>query len=83
MSFPVGWDDLDRVTPRDFTVRTAVAQLGDADRWAAQLPAPQSLPEDLLEEGRAIPIARVIAMHEGKRRKRAREAEEKATEEKN
>ncbi|MGY4770404.1 non-homologous end-joining DNA ligase (plasmid) [Kribbella sp. CWNU-51] len=82
VSFPVGWDDLDRVTPRDFTVRTAVAQLGGADRWAAQLPAPQSLPEDLLEEGRAIPIARVIAMHEGKRRKRAREAEEKATEEK-
>ena len=74
VSFPVGWDDLDRVTPRDFTVRTAADQLGDADRWAAQLPAPQSLPEDLLEEGRAIPIARVVAMHEGKRRKRAREA---------
>jgi len=71
VSFPVGWDDLDRVTPRDFTIRTAPALLGDADRWAEQLPAPQSLPEDLLEEGRAIPIARVIAMHEGKRRKRA------------
>ncbi|MEU4293871.1 non-homologous end-joining DNA ligase [Kribbella sp. NPDC026596] len=76
VSFPVGWDDLDRVTPRDFTVRTAVDQLGDADRWADQLPAPQTLPEDLLEEGRGIPIARVIAMHEGKRRKRAREAAE-------
>jgi len=75
VSFPVGWDDLDQVTPRDFTVRTAVDQLGDADRWAEQLPAPQTLPEDLLEEGRAIPIARVVAMHEGKRRKRAREAE--------
>ena len=79
VSFPIGWDNLDRVTPRDFTVRTALDQLGDADPWAAQLPAPQSLPEDLLEEGRAIPIARVAAMHEGKRRKRAREAaEEKA-----
>ncbi|MET7281509.1 non-homologous end-joining DNA ligase [Kribbella sp. NPDC005582] len=77
VSFPVGWDDLDRVTPRDFTVRTAVDLLGGADRWADQLPAPQSLPEDLLEEGRAIPIARVVAMHEGKRRKRAqREAEQ-------
>ncbi|GAB3928723.1 ATP-dependent DNA ligase [Kribbella albertanoniae] len=76
VSFPVGWDDLDRVTPRDFTVRTAVDQLAGADRWASQLPEPQSLPEDLLEEGRAIPIARVVAMHEGKRRKRAqREAE--------
>ncbi len=77
VSFPIGWDDLDQVTPRDFTVRTALDRLGDADPWAAQLPAPQSLPEDLLEEGRAIPIARVIAMHEGKRRKRAREAAEK------
>ncbi len=79
VSFPVGWDDLDRVTPRDFTVRTAPALLGDADRWADQLPAPQSLPEDLLEEGRAIPIARVVAMHEGKRRKRAQQAAENPT----
>jgi DNA primase len=79
VSFPVGWDDLDRVTPRDFTVRTAPGLLGDADRWADQLPAPQALPEDLLEEGRAIPVARVAAMHEGKRRKRAREAAEKTT----
>ncbi|MFB6726185.1 non-homologous end-joining DNA ligase [Kribbella sp. NPDC056345] len=77
VSFPVGWDDLDRVTPRDFTVRTAVDLLAGTDRWASQLPEPQSLPEDLLEEGRAIPIARVVAMHEGKRRKRAqREAEQ-------
>ncbi len=77
VSFPVGWDDLDRVTPRDFTVRNAVDQLAGVDRWASQLPEPQSLPEDLLEEGRAIPIARVVAMHEGKRRKRAqREAEQ-------
>jgi bifunctional non-homologous end joining protein LigD len=76
VSFPVGWDDLDRVTPRDFTIRTAPGLLGDADRWADQLPAPQSLPEDLLEEGRAIPIARVVAMHEGKRRKRAQQAAE-------
>jgi DNA ligase D len=79
VSFPVGWDDLDRVTPRDFTIRTAPALLGDADRWADQLPEPQSLPEDLLEEGRAIPIARVVAMHEGKRRKRAAQAAEKPT----
>jgi bifunctional non-homologous end joining protein LigD len=28
-----------------------------------------------VEEGRAIPVARVQAMHEGKRRKRAREAQ--------
>jgi DNA ligase D-like protein (predicted polymerase) len=80
VSYPVGWDDLESVTPRDFTVRNAIQLLGDADPWADQLPAPQDLPEDLLEEGRAIPVARVVAMHEGNRRKRAREAAEKAGE---
>jgi len=80
VSYPVGWDDLESVTPRDFTVRNAIQLLGDADPWADQLPAPQDLPEDLLAEGRAIPVARVVAMHEGKRRKRAREAEEKSDE---
>ncbi|MEU4602144.1 non-homologous end-joining DNA ligase [Kribbella sp. NPDC023972] len=79
VSFPVGWDDLDRVTPRDFTIRTAPDLLNNADRWAEQLPAPQTLPEDLLEEGRGIPVARVAAMHEGKRRKRAQQAAENPT----
>ena len=37
------------------------------------MPAPQRLPAELVEEGRAIPIARVQAMHEGKRRARERE----------
>ncbi|HMC04396.1 MAG TPA: ATP-dependent DNA ligase, partial [Actinomycetota bacterium] len=32
----------------------------------------QALPPDLVEEGRAIPAARVQAMHEGRRRARAR-----------
>jgi hypothetical protein len=36
------------------------------------MPAPQALPADLIEEGRGIPIARVAAMHEGKRRARAK-----------
>jgi hypothetical protein len=36
------------------------------------MPAPQPLSETLVEEGRAIPVARVQAMHEGKRRARAR-----------
>ncbi len=40
------------------------------------MPAPQSLPAELIEEGRTIPIARVQAMHEGKRRARARRQEE-------
>jgi bifunctional non-homologous end joining protein LigD len=71
VSFPVAWDDLGAVTPADFTIRTAIGVLADNDPWRAALPAPQRLPEDLLDEGRAIPVARVVAMHEGKRRKRA------------
>jgi bifunctional non-homologous end joining protein LigD len=74
VSFPVGWDDLDRVSPRDFTIRNAAALVADHDPWAEQLPAPQHLSADLIEEGRAIPVARVAAMHEGKRRARARRA---------
>jgi hypothetical protein len=38
------------------------------------MPKAQHLSDALLEEGRAIPIARVQAMHEGKRRARARKA---------
>jgi DNA ligase D-like protein (predicted polymerase) len=72
VSFPVAWADLDRVTPADFTVRTAARLLGAGDPWAERLPAPQALPAALVEEGRAIPVARVQAMHEGKRRARAR-----------
>jgi DNA ligase D-like protein (predicted polymerase) len=72
VSFPVPWDDLDGVTPGDFTVRTAVDLLAGRDAWADLLPAPQTLPADLVEEGHTIPIARVVAMHEGKRRARER-----------
>lgn len=72
VSFPVGWDELDDVSPGDFTVHTALERLGDADPWAAQMPDPQALPAELIEEGRAIPVARVQAMHEGKRRARAK-----------
>jgi DNA ligase D len=72
VSFPVAWDELDRVAPADFTVHTAARLVADGDPWADHMPAPQRLPADLIEEGRAIPIARVQAMHEGKRRARAR-----------
>jgi hypothetical protein len=71
VSFPVSWDDLDRIDPRDFTLANAVAQL-DGDPWQASLPAPQRLPTELVAEGHDIPIARVQAMHEGKRRARER-----------
>ena len=72
VSFPVSWDDLDGVAPPDFTVHTALQHLGDNDPWAEQMPAPQALRAELIEEGHAIPVARVQAMHEGKRRARTR-----------
>ena len=71
VSFPVAWDELDRVQPRDFTVRTAVRLVAERDPWLGGLPE-QELSRDLIEEGHAIPVARVQAMHEGKRRARAR-----------
>jgi bifunctional non-homologous end joining protein LigD len=72
VSFPVPWDELDRLVPNDFTVRTAAALVAERDPWRARMPRPQRLPADLVAEGHAIPIARVQAMHEGKRRARAR-----------
>jgi bifunctional non-homologous end joining protein LigD len=72
VSFPVHWDELDRVTPADFTVRTVPGLVAGGEPWAGQLPGPQVLSQDLIEEGHTIPIARVQAMHEGKRRARAR-----------
>ncbi|MDT7666321.1 MAG: bifunctional non-ous end joining protein LigD, partial [Pseudonocardiales bacterium] len=72
VSFPVPWDELDQVSPADFTVHTAARLLGDRDPWVEAMPAAQPLSAELIEEGRAIPIARVQAMHEGKRRARAR-----------
>jgi len=68
ISHPVAWDDLNDVAPGDFTIRTPV----DGDPWAELMPAPQALDPGLIEEGRTIPVARVQAMHEGKRRARAK-----------
>jgi DNA ligase D-like protein (predicted polymerase) len=73
VSFPVDWSDLDRVRPADFTVHTAIDALAGRDPWASTMPAPQRLPIDLIEHGRTIPVARVAAMHEGKRRARQRQ----------
>ncbi|MCT2583734.1 DNA polymerase domain-containing protein [Actinophytocola gossypii] len=73
VSFPVAWADADDVHPNDFTLKNAAALLGDRDPWAEALPEPQELPADLVAEGHEIPVARVAAMHEGKRRKRAAE----------
>ena len=70
VSYPVGWAALDDVVPSDFTVHTAIERLGESDPWAGQLPDAQHLPDELVAEGHTIPIARVQAMHEGKRRAR-------------
>ena len=76
VSFPVGWDELDDVRPGDFTIRNAPDLLdARADCWQARMPSPQTLPADLLAEGHEIPVPRVVAMHEGKRRARARRQE--------
>ncbi len=74
VSFPVAWDTLDDIAPADFTLHTALGHLGNDDPWAAQMPAPQQLSTELIVEGRAIPVARMQAMHEGKRRARARKS---------
>ena len=58
---------------------TAAGLLGERDPWAEALPEPQRLAADLVAEGHAIPVARVQAMHEGKRRKRAAAGREEAT----
>ena len=71
VSFPVAWADLDGAAPGDFTLRTALERLGDRDPWAEAMPAPQALADDLVAEGSEIPVARVQAMHEGKRRARS------------
>jgi bifunctional non-homologous end joining protein LigD len=72
VSFPVAWDDLDRVAPEQFTVHTVARLVDKGDPWAERMPEPQQLGGDLIEEGHAIPVARVRAMHEGKRRARRR-----------
>ncbi len=71
ISFPVAWEDLDRVAPNDFTLCTVPSLLGATDPWRQLMPAPSLLSPALVEEGRAIPVARVQAMHADLRRMRA------------
>ncbi len=71
VSFPVAWDDLDSVSPADFTIHGAAELINATHSWRTLMPERQVLPADLVAEGHEIPIARVQAMHEGKRRARA------------
>jgi DNA ligase D-like protein (predicted polymerase) len=75
VSFPMAWDDLAGVSPADFTIATVPRLLGDSDPWNALMPPPQAIDPGLVHEGHTIPVARVAAMHEGKRRARARRAD--------
>ena len=70
VSFPIDWSELEQVVPSDFTLRTAAQRLVGRPSWVERMPAPQALPSALVEHGHEIPIARVQAMHEGKRRRR-------------
>jgi len=72
VSFPLPWDELEAITPADFTIQTATERLGGRDPWAELMPSPQRIPDALVEHGHTIPIPRVAAMHEGKRRARTR-----------
>ena len=68
VSLPIRWDELADVSPADLTIMTVLDRIGDTDPWTDLMPPPQALDDALVEEGRTIPVARVAAMHEGKRR---------------
>src|SRR5918994_4953054 len=55
VSFPVAWEDLDRIVPADFTVHSAPGLLDQADPWTERMPPPQQLDADLVAEGHTIP----------------------------
>ena len=71
VSFPLNWDELDEVAPTDFTIHTAAQLASERPSWTSLLPKPQRLPARLVDAGTAIPLGRVQAMHEGRRRTRA------------
>jgi bifunctional non-homologous end joining protein LigD len=71
VSFPVAWDDLDDVAPTDFTIHTVREHPEAAGPWTELMATVQSVPDELIADGHDIPVPRVAAMHEGKRRKRA------------
>ncbi len=70
VSCPCDWDALDEVVPSEITVATPDRFLR-GPTWQERLGEARAIPTDLVEEGHTIPVARVAAMHEGKRRKRA------------
>lgn len=75
VSCPLTWDDLDAVgRVSELTVSTVPGRLAGTDPWRDDRPDPQVIPAGIVAEGHTIPVARVAAMHEGRRRARARRA---------
>ncbi len=72
VSFPVTWEGLDAITPSAVTIHNALDRMDTAGPWRDVLGTAQALPGELVEQGHTIAVPRVQAMHEGKRRKRAR-----------
>lgn len=76
VSCPVDWADLDSLPGvADLTITTVAARLASGDPGQERRPGPQTVPADVVAEGHGIPVARVAAMHEGRRRARARRVE--------
>jgi DNA primase len=71
---PVSWDELDGLVPSSITITNALERLGERDPWQEQMAEPQPIPHELVAEGQAVPAPRVEAMHEGRRRARARKS---------
>jgi bifunctional non-homologous end joining protein LigD len=78
-SFPVSRADLAHLRAADLTIKTAAGLVDGQDARAGSFPPPRPVPADLLAHGRAVPVARVATMHEGKRRAGARRADSPAT----
>jgi DNA ligase D len=74
VSMPVSWDELDGLVPSSITITNALERLGERDPWQEQMAEPQPIPHELVAEGQAVPAPRVEAMHEGRRRARARKS---------
>ncbi len=50
VSFPVTWEDLGQVKPRDFTIRNVPGLLAKSDPWKKLMPRPQVLPREIVAE---------------------------------
>ena len=47
VSYPVSWEELERIRPEDFTIENVPALLERGDRWKELMPPAQALPNEL------------------------------------